>query len=156
LWRAIVEYSIISVSFGMIASHHLFIITLDIHSTNNMRHLSVYLMLQLGGNESPTKEDVTKALAAVGVEADSAKLDQMLTNLETKSVAELMDEGKGLLATFGGGGGGGAGAGASGGGAVEAAVAKVEEKEEEVEADMVRNTFLFVDELHAFCFRKLH
>jgi large subunit ribosomal protein LP2 len=121
-----------------------------------MRHLSVYLMLQLGGNESPTKEDVTKALAAVGVEADSAKLDQMLTNLETKSVAELMDEGKGLLATFGGGGGGGAGAGASGGGAVEAAVAKVEEKEEEVEADMVRNTFLFVDELHAFCFRKLH
>lgn len=33
-----------------------------------MRHLATYMLLVLGGNASPTKEDVTAALAAVGVD----------------------------------------------------------------------------------------
>lgn len=33
-----------------------------------MRHLATYMLLVLGGNASPTKEDVTTALAAVGIE----------------------------------------------------------------------------------------
>lgn len=33
-----------------------------------MRHLATYMLLVLGGNASPTKEDVTAALSAVGVD----------------------------------------------------------------------------------------
>lgn len=33
-----------------------------------MRHLATYMLLVLGGNASPTKEDVTTALSAVGVD----------------------------------------------------------------------------------------
>jgi large subunit ribosomal protein LP2 len=100
-----------------------------------MKHLAAYLLLQLGGNETPSKEDVTKALSTVGVEVDSARLDKLLADLEGKNVAELLDTGKELLAKFGGGGGGGAAA--EGGAAPEAAAAAVvEEKEEEVEMDL--------------------
>lgn len=97
-----------------------------------MKHLAAYLLLQLGGNAEPTKEDVTKALSAVGVEVDSDRLDKLFADLEGKSVAELMESGKGMLAKFGGGGGGGGGRGAApaaGGAAAE--VVKEEEKEEE-------------------------
>ena len=109
-----------------------------------MRHLAVYLMLQLGGNESPSKEDVTQALSAVGVEADSDSLDKLMAGLEGKSVEELMEAGKEMLATFGGGGGGGGGA-AAGGDAGDAgpAAAKVEEKEEEEEVDMAGGMDMF-------------
>jgi ribosomal protein L12E/L44/L45/RPP1/RPP2 len=100
-----------------------------------MRHLAVYLMLQLGGNASPTKEDISKALSAVGIETDSARLDKMMAELEGKTIEELMEAGKDMLATFGGGGGGGAAAAGAGGDA-PAAAAKVEEKEEEVEMDL--------------------
>lgn len=33
-----------------------------------MRHLATYMLLVLGGNAAPTKEDVTTALSAVGVD----------------------------------------------------------------------------------------
>lgn len=33
-----------------------------------MRHMATYMLLVLGGNAAPTKEDVTAALAAVGVD----------------------------------------------------------------------------------------
>lgn len=36
-----------------------------------MRHLATYMLLVLGGNAAPTKEDVTTALAAVGVDVSS-------------------------------------------------------------------------------------
>ncbi len=35
-----------------------------------MRHLAVYMMLALGGNDNPSEEDVKKALNTVGLEAD--------------------------------------------------------------------------------------
>ena len=99
-----------------------------------MKHLAVYMMLVLGGNSSPTKEDITKALGSVGIEIDETRLDQMLGDLEGKDLAELLATGKGMLASFGGGGGGGGGGGAAAGGDAPAEV--VEEKEEEEEADM--------------------
>jgi large subunit ribosomal protein LP2 len=99
-----------------------------------MKHLAAYLLLQLGGNASPTKDDITQALSAVGVEVDGADLDRMLADLEGQDLEALLESGNALLATFGGGGGGGGGAAAAGG---EAAVEeKVEEKEEEEEMDL--------------------
>ena len=103
-----------------------------------MKHLATYLLLQLGGNASPSKEDVTTALSTVGVEVDEGRLDAMLSELDGKDVATMMESGKEMLATFGGGGGGGGGAAAAGGGGDASAPAaeKVEEKVEEEEMDL--------------------
>jgi len=86
-------------------------------------------MLQIGGNSTPSKEDVTGALSAVGVEAEAASLDKLFADIDGKDIAELMAAGKEQLAKFGGGGGGGGGGGASGG--AEAAEEEEEEEEEE-------------------------
>ena len=102
-----------------------------------MKHLATYLLLQLGGNASPSKEDVTTALSTVGVEVDEGRLDAMLSELDGKDVATMMESGKEMLATFGGGGGGGGGAAAAGGGDAAAPAAEnVEEKVEEEEMDL--------------------
>ena len=102
-----------------------------------MKHLATYLLLQLGGNASPSKEDVTTALSTVGVEVDEGRLDAMLSELDGKDVATMMESGKEMLATFGGGGGGGGTAAAGGGGdAAAPAAEKVEEKVEEEEMDL--------------------
>ena len=104
-----------------------------------MKHLATYLLLQLGGNASPSKEDVTTALSTVGVEVDEGRLDAMLSELDGKDLAAMMESGKEMLATFGGGGGGGGGAaaaGGSGGGDAAAPAEKVEEKVEEEEMDL--------------------
>ncbi len=98
-----------------------------------MKHMAVYLMLRLGGNDAPTADDVKTALGAVGCEADDAQLTKLIGELEGKDLEELLAEGKGLLASFGGGGGGGGGAGGAGGDAAEEAE---EEKVEEEEMDL--------------------
>lgn len=99
-----------------------------------MKEMAVYLMLILGGNASPSKSDVATALNAVGIEADEARLTQLLADVEGKDLSELLESGKSQLAKFGGGGGGGgAGGGGGGGGGGDAAAA--EEKEEEVEEE---------------------
>lgn len=52
-----------------------------------MRHLATYMLLVLGGNATPSKEDVTTALAAVGVDVScSFYLASLL-----ESVADLRD-----------------------------------------------------------------
>lgn len=103
--------------------------------TDKMKHLAAYLLLKLGGNDSPTADDVTKALSTVGVEVDADRLSKMMSDLEGKDLSEVMAEGNELLAKFGGGGGGGGGGGAGGGGG-GAAEEKEEEKEEEEEAEI--------------------
>ncbi len=96
-----------------------------------MKHVAAYLLLVLGGNESPTAADVTEALSKVGVEADEASLNKFLAEMEGKDLNEVLEAGKEKLAKFGGGGGGGGGGGAAAGG--EAAEEEEEEKEEEEE-----------------------
>lgn len=103
-----------------------------------MKHVAAYLLLVLGGNESPSAADVTTALAAVGVEADSASLDKFLAEMEGKDLDETLEAGKELLAKFGGGGGGGGGSAAAGGDAAE----EVEE-EEEIEEEAPAATDMF-------------
>eukprot|EP00957_Ditylum_brightwellii_P148803 11328335-Ditylum_brightwellii.AAC.1 len=51
-----------------------------------MKEMAVYLMLVLGGNASPSKDDVLKALSAVGIEADDARLSALVTELEGKDL----------------------------------------------------------------------
>ena len=103
-----------------------------------MKHVAAYLLLVLGGKESPTADDVTAALSAVGVEADSDSLSKFLAEMEGKDLDETLEAGKELLAKFGGGGGVGGG-GAAGGEA--AAVEVVEEEPEEEEAPAATDMF---------------
>jgi large subunit ribosomal protein LP2 len=100
-----------------------------------MKEMATYLMLVLGGNASPSKDDITKALSSVGVEADDSKLSTLLSSLEGKDLTELLELGTSRLAKFGGGGGGGGGGGAAAGGAAAEEAAE-EEKPEEEEADL--------------------
>ena len=97
-----------------------------------MKHMAAYLMLVLGGNENPSADDVTKALASVGIEADSTALNHLISELEGKDLGEILESGSALLAKFGSGGGGGGGGGGDGGGGD---AAEEEKKEEVVEEE---------------------
>lgn len=54
-----------------------------------MKHLAAYLLLQLGGNESPAAKDITALLESVGIESDSDRLDTLLSELKGKDINEV-------------------------------------------------------------------
>jgi len=54
-----------------------------------MRHLAAYLLLQIGGNASPSAADVKKVLSAVGIEADDERLEKLIAELSGKDVNEV-------------------------------------------------------------------
>ncbi|KAJ7890637.1 putative ribosomal protein P2 [Mycena olivaceomarginata] len=100
-----------------------------------MRYLAAYLLLQIGGNTSPSAADIKKLIGTVGIETDDERLDKLISELKGKSIDELIAEGSSKLASVPSGGGGGGAAPAAGGAAPAAAAAeeKKEEKEEEKE-----------------------
>jgi large subunit ribosomal protein LP2 len=51
-----------------------------------MRHIAAYLLLQIGGNASPSADDVKKVLSAVGIEADDDRLEKLISELEDKDI----------------------------------------------------------------------
>ena len=123
-----------------------------------MKHLAAYLLLGLGGNTSPSADDVKGVLSSVGIDADEERLDTLIDELKGKDLQEvcsprlskskiqenltkdsqLIAEGSNKLASVpsgggGGGSGGGAAAPAAAGGADDAADDKPAAKEEEKE-----------------------
>jgi len=54
-----------------------------------MRNIAAYLLLQSGGNASPSAADIKKLLSVVGIETDEARLESLISQLEGKSVAEV-------------------------------------------------------------------
>lgn len=54
-----------------------------------MKHLAAYLLLGLGGNNSPSAEDIKGVLSAVGIEADEERLTSLLSELEGKDINEV-------------------------------------------------------------------
>ncbi|KAL0474872.1 60s acidic ribosomal domain-containing protein [Neurospora intermedia] len=95
-----------------------------------MKHLAAYLLLTLGGNTAPSAADVKAVLESVGIEADSERLDKLISELEGKDLNELIAEGSAKLASVPSGG---AAAPAAGGAAAAAGGAAEEKKEEKVE-----------------------
>eukprot|EP00894_Picocystis_sp_ML_P000914 jgi/Pico_ML_1/51431/g2461.t2 len=94
----------------------------------------------LGGNASPTAKDLESILGAVGVEADSDRVQKLLSELEGKDLEEVLSEGKGKLAAVPAVGAVAAPAGGAGGApaaaAEEAAAEESEEEEEEMGFDL--------------------
>ncbi|KAK8893883.1 60S acidic ribosomal protein P2 [Tritrichomonas musculus] len=98
-----------------------------------MKYIAAYLLAQLGGDASPSKDKITKILESVGIQVDGAALDALLSKLSGKDTAELIKEGSSKLAVVGGGG---AAAAPAAGGAAAPAEEKKEEKKEEEEVEM--------------------
>jgi large subunit ribosomal protein LP2 len=101
-----------------------------------MKHIAAYLLLQLGGNESPSAADIKGLLDSVSISADEERLEKLISELEGKNINDLIAEGQEKLASVPSGGAapaaaaGGAAAASSGAAAAEE---KKEEKEEEKE-----------------------
>ncbi|CAK7225812.1 60S acidic ribosomal protein P2 [Sporothrix bragantina] len=99
-----------------------------------MKHLAAYLLLNLGGNASPSAADIKAVLESVGIEADDERLSTLLSELKDKDINELIAEGSSKLASVPSGGAAApaAGGAAAGGAAADAPAeeAKEEEKEE--------------------------
>lgn len=94
-----------------------------------MKVLSAYLLAVVGGNKTPSADDVTTILDSVGIklsDEESTQLDALIGSFAEKSLDEVMAAGHAQLAKCGGGGGGGGGGGAAAPGAD--APAAVEEK----------------------------
>lgn len=51
-----------------------------------MKHLAAYLLLGLAGNTSPSAADVKSVLASVGIDADSDRLEKLLSELHGKDI----------------------------------------------------------------------
>jgi large subunit ribosomal protein LP2 len=73
-----------------------------------MKHIAAYALLLVGGNASPSQDDVKAVITAAGGEADEEKLSQLFQDLEGKDINELLKEGQKKLksVSIGGGGGG--------------------------------------------------
>ena len=105
--------------------------------------MAAYLLANLGGNDSPSANDIKKILESVGVNVDDEKLNKVVSELNGKDVNEVIAAGKEKLAgiptggVVSGGGGGGGGAAAAGGGeeAAKEEEKKEEKKEESEESD---------------------
>lgn len=58
-----------------------------------MRYVAAYLLAVLGGKASPSAADIEKILGSVGIEADAEKLKKVISELNGKSIDELVAQG---------------------------------------------------------------
>ncbi|GER32594.1 60S acidic ribosomal protein P2, partial [Striga asiatica] len=114
---------------------------LDFRTSNRAskaKVIAAYLLAVLGGNTTPSADDVKDILSSVGAEAEDEKIELLLSQVKGKDITELIASGREKLASVPSGGGAVAVAASAGGagGAAPAAAAetkkeeKVEEKEE--------------------------
>ncbi|KAA3465056.1 60S acidic ribosomal protein P2A-like [Gossypium australe] len=102
-----------------------------------MKVVAAYLLAVLGGNTSPSADDLKAILGSVGAEAEDERIQLLLSEVKGKDITELIASGREKLASVPSGGGGvavaAAAPGAGAGAAPAAAEAKKEEKVEEKE-----------------------
>lgn len=54
-----------------------------------MKHLGAYLLLRLGGNDSPSAKDIKNVLSSVGIDADDGRLNKLLAELKGKDLNDV-------------------------------------------------------------------
>ncbi|KAF9198057.1 60S acidic ribosomal protein P2, partial [Haplosporangium sp. Z 27] len=64
-----------------------------------MKYLAAYLLLTIGGNASPSAANITDLLATVGIEAESERIESLISQLSGKDINELIAEGTSKLAS---------------------------------------------------------
>ncbi|WBW72331.1 60S acidic ribosomal protein P2 [Schizosaccharomyces osmophilus] len=100
-----------------------------------MKYLAAYLLLTVGGKQSPSASDVESVLSTVGIEAEKERVESLLHELEGKNLEELIAAGNQKLATVPSGGAASAAPAAAGDAAPAAEEAKKEEAKQEEESD---------------------
>merc|ERR1712050_240562 len=100
------------------------------NSNSIMSYVAAYLLASLGGNESPSTDDIKTILASVGVGYDEESAETVVSKCAGKSISELIAEGSAKMASMPAGGGGGSG-GSSGDGAAGGDDAPAEEDKKE-------------------------
>ena len=55
-----------------------------------MKHLAAYILLVLGGNLTPSAQDVKNLLKEVGSESDDAQLEILIKSLQGKQLHEII------------------------------------------------------------------
>ncbi|OWM79103.1 60S acidic ribosomal protein P2A-like [Punica granatum] len=100
-----------------------------------MKVVAAYLLAVLGGNTTPSADDLKGILGSVGAEADDDRIELLLSEVKGKDITELIAAGREKLASVpcGGGGGAVAVAAAAGGSPAAASGAAEPKKEEKVE-----------------------
>ncbi|XP_012527221.1 60S acidic ribosomal protein P2 [Monomorium pharaonis] len=93
-----------------------------------MRYVAAYMLAVLGGKASPSQNDIEKILSSVGIETDAEKLKKVITELNGKSIDELITKGREKLSSMPVGGAVAAAPAAPAGGAAAPAEEKKEEK----------------------------
>jgi len=111
-----------------------------------MKVIAAYLLAVLGGNAHPSADDINKILGAVGAEADSDRVEKLVSELHDKNIEDIINAGKSKLASVPTGGAGAAAPAAAAAAPVAAAAGaapaakkeepKKEEKKEESDEDM--------------------
>jgi large subunit ribosomal protein LP2 len=57
-----------------------------------MKYLAAYCLATLGGNASPSADDVKKILESVGVNVDDAQLEKAISALKGKNLQDVTHE----------------------------------------------------------------
>ncbi|RKP29054.1 ribosomal protein P2 beta [Metschnikowia bicuspidata] len=103
-----------------------------------MKYLAAYLLLVQGGNTSPSASDISALLETVGIDAEESRINSLLSELEGKSVEELIALGNTKLASVPTGCAAAPSGGAAtvGGATAEEAAEEAAEEKEESDDDM--------------------
>jgi len=59
-----------------------------------MKHIAAYVLLLLGGNATPSVDDITNLITSAGGEVDADKINTLLADLEGKDIHELLAKGE--------------------------------------------------------------
>ncbi|ELU07913.1 hypothetical protein CAPTEDRAFT_161382 [Capitella teleta] len=97
-----------------------------------MRYVAAYLLAVLGGNRAPQEADIKAILSSVGIDADSANIKKVISELKGKSIEDVIAEGQSKLASVPSGG---AAAAPAAGGAAPAAAAEEKKEEKKPESE---------------------
>lgn len=54
-----------------------------------MRYVAAYLLANLGGNDSPSADDIKTILGSVGISAEDDKLEKVISELKGKDINEV-------------------------------------------------------------------
>merc|ERR1712159_803125 len=115
-----------------------------------MKVISAYMLAVLGGNEKPGVSDVKKIISSIGAEMsedDNRRLEELVEEMVSKDLNEVLEAGHAKLKTVpGGGGGGGAAVAATAGpadGAAPAADAAADDDDDDDDMDAAPATGLF-------------
>ena len=58
-----------------------------------MRYVAAYLLAVLGGNTSPSADDIKKILSSVGIDATDENVKKVISELNGKNLEEVMAAG---------------------------------------------------------------